>query len=52
MIRSILILVLALVVSLLIVAVWANGALVGEKETWHKAAIYECWRSDAHTKSR
>ena len=44
---------LALAMSLLAVAVWVNGTLVGEKETWRKAAIYECWRSyDAHKKSR
>ena len=51
--RLALALVLTLAMSLLAVAVWVNGTLVGEKETWRKAAIYECWRGfDAHKKSR
>ena len=44
---------LALAMSLLAVAVWVNGTLMGEKEAWRKAAIYECWRNyNVHPKSR
>ena len=45
-------LMLTLALAVLALAVWVNGTLVGEKETWRKAAIYECWQSDAHKKSR
>ena len=42
--RVVLALVLTLALAVLALAVWTNGMLVGEKETWRKVAIYECWR--------
>ena len=44
---------LTLAIAVLVLVVWVNGTLVGEKETWRKAAIYECWRNyNVHPKSR
>lgn len=47
-----LVLALALAIVMLVAAAWVNGALLAEKETWRKAAIYECWRNHAPQKSR